>query len=151
MTDPFGSPLVSTNRRRPLRILLADGQAPNRLVVHRLLRSLSYSIDIVVNVREAPEHQEYDVVLMDVLMPEMDGLEATRQIRRNRPEEQRPNVIALTADATSEDREMCRAVSMDDFVVKPPRTSDLIRVLERYHAQTDQDETPGAMIGVGHG
>ncbi len=89
-------------------------------------------------------------MLMDALMPEMDGLEATRQIRRNRPEEQRPSLIALTADATPEDQEMCRAVDMDDFIVKPPRTSDLIRVL-RYHAQTDQDETPRAMIGVGHG
>lgn len=151
MTDPLGSPLVSTNRRRPLRILLADDQAPNRLVVQHLLRSLSYSIDIVVNGREALEHQEYDVVLMDVLMPEIDGPEATRRIRRNRPEEQRPSVIGLTADATPEDRQMCRAVGMDDFIVKPPRTRDLIRVLERYHAQTDQDETPGVMIDVGHG
>jgi CheY-like chemotaxis protein len=150
MTDPLGSPLISTNRRRPLRILLADDQAPDWLVVQYLLRSLSYSIDIVVNGREALDTRGYDVVLVDVLMPEKDGLEATRQIRGNRPEEQRPSVIALKADATPEDREICRAVGMDDFIVKPPRTSDSIRVQERYHAQTDQDEAPGAMIGVGH-
>jgi CheY-like chemotaxis protein len=85
MFDPLGSPRVNTNRWRPLRILLADDQAPNRLAVPHLLRRLSYSIDVVVNGREALEHQEYDVALMDGLMPEMDGLEATRQIRRNRP------------------------------------------------------------------
>lgn len=154
MTDPLGSPLVSTNRRCPLRILLADDQAPNRLVIQHLLRSLSSSIDVVVNGREALEaleHQEYDVVLMDVLMPEVDGPEATRQIRRNPPEGQRPSVIALTADATPEEREPCRAVDMDDFIAKALRTSDLIRILERYRAHTDQDETPGAMIGASRG
>jgi len=78
MIDPLGSPLVSTNRRHPVRIFVADDQATNRLVVLHLLRSLSSSVEIVVNRREALEHQEYDVVRMDVLMREMDDLEAAR-------------------------------------------------------------------------
>jgi CheY-like chemotaxis protein len=97
-------------------------------------------------VLEALDRQPYDVVLMDLQMPEMDGREATREIRRLWPAAQRPRIIALTANAMPQDRADCLAAGMDDYISKPVRPDDLAQALERCapRAATEQPATaPG--------
>src|SRR2546425_4293562 len=79
----------------------------------------------------AVERQTYDVVLMDVQMPELDGFEASREINRRWPGERRPRIVAMTANAMQGDRELCAAAGMDDYVAKPIRVDELVATLER--------------------
>jgi len=119
-------------RRLPLRILLAEDNAINQKLGLRLLERLGYRADVAGNgleVLDALRRQPYDVVLMDVQMPEMDGLEASRRIVKEWPRERRPHIIAMTANAMQGDREMCMAAGMDDYVSKPIRTQRLIEAL----------------------
>jgi CheY-like chemotaxis protein len=98
----------------------------------RLLERLGYAADVVGNGREALERLEraaYDVVLMDIQMPEMNGLEASRAICTRWPAERRPRIIAMTAEAMREDRESCLAAGMDDYLVKPVRLEELALAL----------------------
>jgi CheY-like chemotaxis protein len=81
------------------------------------------------------KRQRYDVVLMDVQMPEMDGLEATRLICARWAREERPQIIAMTANALAGDREMCLQAGMDDYISKPIRIPDLAAALERAHRE----------------
>jgi signal transduction histidine kinase/CheY-like chemotaxis protein len=120
-------------KRLPLRILLAEDNATNQKLALRLLSRMGYRADIAANGLEALdalERQTYDVVLMDVQMPEMDGLEATRQIVERWPQPERPHIIAMTANAMEGDREMCIAAGMDDYISKPIRPAALITALE---------------------
>ena len=78
---------------------------------------------------ESVERQTYDVVLMDVQMPEMDGLEASRRITARWPDGQRPRIVAMTANAMAGDREACLAAGMDDYLTKPIRVDELVRAL----------------------
>ncbi|HRW04480.1 MAG TPA: response regulator [Caldilineaceae bacterium] len=140
---------VETQHRKPIRLLLAEDNLINQKVASRMLQRLGYQTDIVNNGREAVEavrKQEYDVVLMDVHMPEMDGLEATALIRygnQNRSQRShRPYIIALTAAAMPEDEEKCMEAGMDDFITKPIRIPDLINVLERYRLVTERPPEP---------
>jgi len=118
----------------PLKILMAEDNQINQLVAKKTLeRKLGYSIDIVKNGREALEKlssHKYDVVLMDCLMPEMDGYEATRKIKENPGKYNNPRVVALTASALKEDRDKCLEVGMDDFLSKPLNIKEIIRVLK---------------------
>ncbi len=119
-------------RRMPLRILVAEDVATNQKLILRILERLGYEADIAasgIEALEALERQTYDVVLMDVQMPEMDGLEATREILRRWPE-RRPTIIALTANAMVGDREMFLQAGMDDYLSKPIRVSELVQALE---------------------
>jgi len=130
---PFTSPENPT-LARPLRVLLVDDQATTRLAIQHLLRYLLYEADAVANGREALEvlkKRDYDVVLMDLRMPEMGGLETTRLLRMLPSNGHRPRVIALSADDSPEDRESCLAVGMDDLVVKPLTRNRLVQALER--------------------
>jgi signal transduction histidine kinase/DNA-binding response OmpR family regulator/HPt (histidine-containing phosphotransfer) domain-containing protein len=121
-------------QRWPLRILLAEDNATNQKLALRLLARMGYHADVAANgleVLEALKRQLYDVVLMDVQMPESDGLEATRHIRRELPQAQQPYVIAMTANAMQGDREMCLAAGMDDYISKPIRIEDLVGALSK--------------------
>jgi len=120
--------------RLPLRILLAEDNLINQKVALKLLARVGYRADVAGNgleVLEALSRQPYDVILMDVHMPEMDGLEATRQICRQWPAEIRPRIIAMTANAMQEDREMCLAAGMNDYISKPVRMAALVTAIER--------------------
>jgi PAS domain S-box-containing protein len=120
--------------RSALRILLAEDNAMNQKVALRLLETLGYRADVAMNGLEAIaalERRPYDVVLMDVQMPELDGLDATRRIVAEWPEETRPHIIAMTANALPEDREACFAAGMNDYVAKPIRSEELAAALKR--------------------
>jgi CheY-like chemotaxis protein len=129
------TPLDGTmGERMPLRILLAEDNAINQKLALRLLQQMGYQADLASNgleVLDAVERRIYDVVLMDVQMPEMDGLEATRIICRKMPANVRPRIIAMTANAMLEDREACLAAGMSDYVAKPIRMNELQAALER--------------------
>jgi len=119
-------------KRHPLRILLAEDILVNQKLALRLLEQMGYRADVASNGLEAiqsVERQPYDVILMDVQMPEMDGLEATRKICARWSRGQRPTIIAMTANAMQGDREMCLEAGMDDYVSKPIRTDELIKAL----------------------
>ncbi|MBE2243425.1 MAG: response regulator, partial [Burkholderiaceae bacterium] len=119
--------------RHPLRILLAEDNAVNQKLALRLLQQMGYRADVASNGIEAIEcvaRQTYDVVLMDVQMPEMDGLEASRRIVARWPESAaRPRIVAMTANAMQGDREECLAAGMDDYVTKPIRVDALVAAL----------------------
>jgi CheY-like chemotaxis protein len=127
--------------RHPLRILLAEDNVVNQKLALRLLQQMGYRADLASNGTEAIEsvkRQAYDVVLMDVQMPEMDGLEASRQITaRWRPNE-RPRIIAMTANAMQGDREMCIGAGMDDYLTKPIRVERLVEALNHVSARKDR-------------
>jgi CheY-like chemotaxis protein/HPt (histidine-containing phosphotransfer) domain-containing protein len=121
-------------QRLPLRILLAEDNAVNQKLALRLLERMGYRADVAANGLEAIEalrRQLYDVVLMDVQMPEMDGLEATRAICREWRSEQRPRIIAMTANVMKEDREACLAAGMNDYLGKPIRVEELVAALNK--------------------
>jgi CheY-like chemotaxis protein len=117
-----------------LRILLAEDNPVNQKVALLVLEKLGYRADVASNGLEAIaalERQQYDAVLMDVQMPELDGLGAARQICARWPRESRPRIIAMTANAMAEDRDACFAAGMDDYVAKPIRPDALAEVLRQ--------------------
>jgi len=118
--------------RHPLRILLAEDNFVNQKLALRLLEQMGYRAAVAANGVEtlsALERAPYDVILMDVQMPEMDGLEATRRIRDLKELREQPHIIAMTANAMQGDREMCLAAGMDDYITKPIRTNELVESL----------------------
>ena len=118
--------------RHPLRILVAEDNIVNQKLALRLLRAMGYEADVAANgleAVEAVERQPYDIVLMDMQMPEMDGLEATRVIHERLAPEQRPRIVAMTANVTDEDRREADEAGMDGYVTKPIRIPDLVGAL----------------------
>ncbi|MFO1310333.1 MAG: GAF domain-containing protein, partial [Burkholderiales bacterium] len=127
--------------RHPLRILLAEDNVVNQKLAMRLLQQMGYRADLASNGLEAVEsvgRQAYDVVLMDVQMPEMDGLEASRRITSRWPPGERPRIIAMTANAMQGDREMCLDAGMDDYLTKPIRVERLVEALNQVPARKDR-------------
>jgi signal transduction histidine kinase/CheY-like chemotaxis protein/HPt (histidine-containing phosphotransfer) domain-containing protein len=119
---------------RPLRVLLAEDNVVNQRVATLLLERLGQHPRVVSNGEEAVEaarQERFDVVLMDMHMPVMDGLEATRRIRASLPAVQQPRIVAMTANALVEDREACLAAGMDDYLSKPVRAEELAAALSR--------------------
>jgi CheY-like chemotaxis protein/nitrogen-specific signal transduction histidine kinase len=131
--------------RLPLRVLLCDDNIINQKVASRLLQQMGYRADLAANGIEALaalDRQTYDLIFMDVMMPEMGGLEATRLIReRQRLGSQFPNykpciiIVAMTANAMQGDREKCLAAGMDDYIAKPVRLEDIRNIVERWAAK----------------
>ncbi len=136
-------------RRHPLRILLVEDIPTNRKLALRILERLGYGADVATNGREALtalERGRYDVVLMDIQMPEMDGFEATRHVHQRWGRE-RPRIVAMTANALEGDRDACLAAGMDDYVSKPIRVEALTAALARVRprsAAPDPAATPPA-------
>ena len=115
--------------RHPLRILLAEDNVVNQKLALKLLSQMGYQADVAANgieVIEAVERQPYDLVLMDVQMPEMDGLEATRRIVDQIPVEQQPWIVAMTANAMDGDRARCIEAGMKGYISKPIRVHELV-------------------------
>ena len=118
----------------PLRILVAEDNVINQKLIHAILERMGYLPEITANGKEviaSLRRQKYDVVLMDVQMPEMDGLEATSRIRRDFAEDQQPYIIAMTANAMQGDREECIAAGMEDYLSKPIRVRELVAALRK--------------------
>ncbi len=121
-------------QKLPLRILVADDSVVNQKVARLLLERMGYRADLAANgleVLEALQRQSYDLVLMDVQMPELDGLETTKKIVAETSPADRPRIIAVTAGAMRGDRERCLAAGMDDYVSKPVQASELQAALMR--------------------
>ena len=120
-----------------LRILLVEDTAYNQIIALKFLEKLGYQADLAVNgleVLKALEHKFYDLILMDIQMPEMDGLEVTRRIRLKEKESMAINkvkIVAMTANTMAEDRENCIQIGMDNFIGKPIRIDELDAVLQK--------------------
>jgi CheY-like chemotaxis protein/anti-sigma regulatory factor (Ser/Thr protein kinase) len=118
--------------KHPLRILLAEDNAVNQKLALKLLSQMGYVADVAANgveVVAAVERQRYDLVLMDVQMPDMDGLEATRRIVEDVAAARRPWIVAMTANAMDGDREKCIAAGMQGYISKPIRVNELADAL----------------------
>jgi len=126
--------------RHPLRILLAEDNGVNQKLALRLLEQMGYRADLASNGREAVDsvaRQAYDLLLMDVRMPDMDGLEATREIVSRWPAGQRPRIVAMTANALNGDRPQCLAAGMDEHLAKPLRVEALVAALADTPVRSD--------------
>jgi CheY-like chemotaxis protein len=116
-------------------ILIAEDDESNRKVTSAILRHLGYQTDAVSNGKEtllALKSKPYDIILMNLRMPEMDGLEATRLIRERCPPSLQPRIIALTAYILPNSREICLNAGMNDFIPKPVKMSDLAKMLNKH-------------------
>lgn len=118
--------------QHPLRILLAEDNGVNQKVALHILQRMGYRADVAANgleVLDALLHQPYDIILMDVQMPEMDGLQATRHICQHYARSKRPYIVAMTANAMQGDREECINAGMDDYISKPIQINELMQAL----------------------
>lgn len=123
------------------RVLLAENDESNRKVTSIMLKRLGYSADTVTNGREvllALKHQPYDIILMNLRMPEVDGLEATRKIRERCPAAVQPTIIALTAYVLPNSKERCLEAGMNDFMAKPVKIDDLAAMLSKHTRTLEQ-------------
>jgi len=142
-----GADRIAGSGLPPLRILIAEDNVINQKVALLLLERLGYAADVAADGEEtlaALRRQRYDVVLMDVQMPGMDGLEAARRIRKEWPAEERPRIIAVTASALREDRETCLSAGMDDYLSKPVLLEDLRAVLCHWVGTAVEQREPAA-------
>jgi PAS domain S-box-containing protein len=129
----------------PLRILLAEDNEVNQKVGRLMLAKIGHRVDIANNGQEALDAVRaavYDVILMDMHMPVMDGLEATRRIRAEIGPDRQPRIVALTASVTTEDRAACAAAGMDGYLSKPLRAADLVTVLDDVAADIPATSSP---------
>ena len=130
--------------RMPMSILLAEDNLVNQKVATRLFKKLGYKIDVANNgleVIKSLEEGAYDLIFMDIQMPEMDGLEATRQVIAKWGEE-RPRIIALTANAMREDREKCYEAGMDDYLTKPFKPVELEDAIAKTYEKKSSEDAP---------
>ncbi len=123
----------------PMRILIAEDNPINQQLITHIFEKLGYQVEMTENGQETVDrlaYQDFDLILMDVQMPVMDGLDATRLIRRTHPASPTsPVIIALTADAQEEDRQDCLSAGMQDFLSKPMQLDRLITMLKKWAPQ----------------
>ena len=146
------SPVAEANgeTERPgqasLRILLAEDDTVNQQMTTQLLANEGHDVEVAPTGRDALDalqERSFDVVLLDVQMPEMDGLEATRRIREEWPADEQPYIVALTAAVTEEDRRRCREAGADDFLSKPIKGEVLAEALpDQAHTSARSDRDP---------
>jgi CheY-like chemotaxis protein len=130
---PAAKPPPELNEAHPISILVAEDNPVNQRVAVLMLQRLGYRADVVGNGREAiraAQQRAYDLILMDVQMPDIDGLQASEAICASLPPERRPRIVAMTANASVGDRDRCLQVGMSDFLTKPVRAEDLRRAIE---------------------
>ncbi|HHJ51550.1 MAG TPA: response regulator [Caldithrix abyssi] len=135
---------LEEQKRHNLRILLAEDNLINQKLALKILEKKNYNVDVVNNGKEAIEalHQKkYDLVLMDVQMPEIDGLEATQIIRKDENIPRQLPIIAMTANAMKGDREKCIAAGMNDYVSKPFKLNEFYSVIEKWGTEIKKNET----------
>ncbi len=133
ITEAQENPMRRSRSQTTIRILLAEDNMVNQKVSMMLLEKLGYTVDTATDgyeVLEAMQHTSYDVILMDIQMPEMNGIEATQHIRKTLPPEKQPYIIALTAHAMDGDRQGCIAAGMDDYLGKPIDLEELRQKLD---------------------
>ncbi|BCL34071.1 response regulator [Nostoc sp. MS1] len=133
----------------PLKILLAEDVLVNQKIALKMLQKLGYRADVAndgLEALEAVQRQTYDVVFMDVQMPEMDGWETTRRIRQEVAASSQPWIIAMTAHARPEDRQQCLAAGMDDYITKPINLEEITAVLKKLGAQAASQPQPLASV-----
>jgi len=119
----------------PLKILIAEDNIINQKLIIRILAQLGYKADVVGNgleVIETLKRQRYDMIFMDIQMPDMDGIEATKYIIKNLKSEERPNIIAMTANVMHGDREKCINAGMDDYIGKPVLIDDVQKIIIKW-------------------
>ena len=121
-----------------LSVLIAEDDVINQKVILLMLKKLGHNADVVFNGIEVLQalKRHYDVVLMDIGMPKMDGLQATKYIRHHWPVREQPRIIAVTAYALKGNREMCLEAGMDDFISKPVRIEELKSALQFVRRKT---------------
>jgi CheY-like chemotaxis protein len=155
-------PEVKPDTRKPaaqsLQVLLCDDNSINQKVATRILQQIGYKPDVVANGREALDaldRKKYDLIFMDVMMPEMDGLEATREIRKRQKDGLSENyksrilIIAMTAQAMQGDREKCIASGMDDYLAKPIRPADVSGMITKWVSpKADAQDFPAAVAAA---
>jgi signal transduction histidine kinase/HPt (histidine-containing phosphotransfer) domain-containing protein len=150
-------PAKSLATQTPLRLLLVDDNAINQKVAVRILQQFGYQPEVAGNGREALEkldQQPFDFIFMDVMMPEMDGLEATRLLRKRQMlggyanYQSRIIIVAMTAHAMQGDREKCIAAGMDDYLAKPVRPKDVREMIERWGGQLMIEAKPPATTPI---
>jgi len=124
--------------RFPMSILIAEDNPINQKLLTHILQKNGYQPDLASNgleVLQSVRRQKYNIIFMDVQMPEMDGFEATRQLVKRYKSQDRPFIVAVTANAMKGDKELCEEAGMDDYITKPIRVVELIRVIEKYYKQ----------------
>ena len=147
---PSDSPQTPLLAKRPLRILAADDLRINRELIRRLAEYFGYEAEIVENGAEALaalDRSSFDLILLDVQMPVMDGLDAAREIVRRQPDPaRRPRILAVTASASAEDRETCLAAGMDDCLVKPISPRAFKACVDRQFSTTPPAHVPAGSV-----
>jgi CheY-like chemotaxis protein len=141
----------SAEERAAVRVLVAEDNAVNRLLVKRMFEKLGCHIDLAGNGREAVEmaaRLRYDIIFMDCFMPELDGYGASRELRELEQGDHRVPIIALTANAMADDRAKCLAAGMDDYLSKPVGLEDIRKALQRWVFDVRAPESDGRSSAV---
>jgi CheY-like chemotaxis protein len=147
--SPEGTGKAESNA---LRILVAEDNKVNQRILLRLIERLGYSADVAADgaqALEAAQKSDYDLIVMDVQMPEMDGIEATREIRRKIPDLRQPFIVALTAHSTTDDRTACLDAGMNDYLTKPIDLQTLNSTLTELSSLPATDLSVGCRTGAG--
>jgi len=151
-TNQSVTPAMLSRSLAGLRVLIAEDNRTNQKVTRLMLDRLECESDIADNGRvvlERMEINDYDIILMDMQMPDIDGLEATRRIRAELPAERQPHIIAMTANTMAGDRERCLEAGMNDYIGKPVQREELRQALERFRPRTTVENSVAAPATAG--